>query len=81
MERNIHFRESWLKFLGIWGEAELILRVWGAKEKYFQGAEEFSFRDFFFFFWGGGGGVNALFSGIKGAQTPSPPGGLINIMV
>ena len=28
-------------FLGIWGEAELILRIWGAKE----GTEEFSFRD------------------------------------
>ena len=45
MERKIHFRENWLIFLGIWGEAELILRIWGAKEKYFQGAEEFSFRD------------------------------------
>ena len=32
-------------FFGIWGEAELILRIWGAKEKYFHGAEEFSFRD------------------------------------
>ena len=31
--------------MGIWGEAELILWTWGAKEKYFQGAEEFSFRD------------------------------------
>ena len=30
---------------GGWGEAELILRIWGAKEKYFQGDEEFSFRD------------------------------------
>ena len=45
MERKIHFRENWLKFLGNLGEAELILRIWGAKEKYFQGAEEFSFRD------------------------------------
>ena len=40
-----HFKENWLIYLGIWGEAELILRIWGAKEKYFQGAEEFSFRD------------------------------------
>ena len=48
-----HFREKWLIFLGIVGEAELILRIWGAKEKYFQGAEEF-------------GEINALFSGIKG---------------
>ena len=45
MERKIHFRENWLIFLGIWGEAELILRIWGAKEKYFQGAEEFSFME------------------------------------
>ena len=41
---------------GLWGEAELILRIWGAKEKYFQGAEGF-------------GEINALLSGIKGAQT------------
>ena len=27
------------------GEAELILRIWEAKEKHFQGAEEFSLRD------------------------------------
>ena len=32
MERKIHFRENWLVFWGIWGEAELILRIWGAKE-------------------------------------------------
>ena len=31
-----------LYYGGIWGEAELILRIWRAKEKYFQGAEEFS---------------------------------------
>ena len=42
-EKKIHFREYWLIFLGIRGEAELILRR--AKEKYFQGAEEFSFKD------------------------------------
>ena len=50
----MHFRENWLIFLGIWGEAELILRIWGAKKKYFQGAEEF---------WE----ISALFLGIKGA--------------
>ena len=38
MERKIYFSENWLIFLRIWGEAELILRIWGAKEKYFQGA-------------------------------------------
>ena len=57
MERKIHFRENWLIFLGIWGEAELILRIWSAKKKYFQGAKGF-------------GEINALFSVIKGAQTP-----------
>ena len=41
----LHFRENGLIFWGIWGEAELILRIWGAKEKYFQGAEVLSFRD------------------------------------
>ena len=45
MERKIHFRENRLIFRWIWGEAELILRIWGAKEKYFHGAEEFLFRD------------------------------------
>ena len=28
-----------------WGETELILRIWGAKKKYFQGAEVLSFKD------------------------------------
>ena len=45
MERKIHFIENWLIFFGFLGEVELILRIWGAKEKYFQGAEDF-FRDF-----------------------------------
>ena len=45
MERKIRFRKNWLIFGGIWGEGELILRIWGAKEKYFQGAEEFSLWD------------------------------------
>ena len=31
--------------MGICGEAELILGIWGAKAKYFQGAEEIIFRD------------------------------------
>ena len=43
MESKIHFRENWLTLRGFWGEAELILRIWGAKGKYFQEAEEFSF--------------------------------------
>ena len=45
MERKIRFRENWLIFWGNWEEAELILRIWGAKERYFQGAEEFSVMD------------------------------------
>ena len=45
MERKIHMRQNWLIFWGIWGEAELILRIWGAKDTYFRGAEEFSFWD------------------------------------
>ena len=32
MERKILLRETWLIFLGIWGEAELILRIWGAEK-------------------------------------------------
>ena len=36
MERKIHYRENWLIFLGIWGEAELILRIRGAKENTFR---------------------------------------------
>ena len=32
----INFRENWLLFLGIWGEAKLILRIWGAKENIFR---------------------------------------------
>ena len=45
VERKIHFWENWLIFLGIWGEPELILRIWGAKEKYFRGPDIF-FMDF-----------------------------------
>ena len=42
---KIHFWENGLTFLGVWGEPELILRIWGATENYFQGAEDFSCRD------------------------------------
>ena len=45
MQRKIHLWENELIFWGIWGEAELILMIWGAEKKYFQGAKEFSFRD------------------------------------
>ena len=63
MERKIHFRENWLIFLGIWGEAELILRIWGAKEKYFQGNEAFSFRD-----------LGRSLHYFQGSRGPRPPG-------
>ena len=68
MARKIHFRENWLIFWGIWGEAELILRIWGAKEKYFQGAEEFSFRDL---------GISMHY--FQGSREHRPPGSLITI--
>ena len=44
-KENIYLRKNWLIFWGILGEVELILRIWGAKRKYFQGAGEFSFRN------------------------------------
>ena len=50
----MHSMENWLIFWGILREAELILRIKGAKEKYFQGAKEL-------------GEISALFSGINGA--------------
>ena len=68
VNRKIHFRENWLIFLGIWGETELILRMWGgSKGKILSGSCGIFFQGF--------GEINALFSGIHGAQTP--PGGLI----
>ena len=32
----MHFRKNWLTFLGIWGEAELFLGIWRAKENTFR---------------------------------------------
>ena len=52
--------------LGIWGEAEIILRIWGAMEKYFHGAEEFFFHGF--------GESNAFF--FQGSREHRPPCGL-----
>ena len=34
--KKIHFRENCLIFLGIWGEAELVLGIWGAKANNFR---------------------------------------------
>ena len=36
MEREIHFRENWHIFWEILGEAELILKIWGAREISFR---------------------------------------------
>ena len=36
MERTLHFRKNWLTLRGISGKAELILRIWGAKENIFR---------------------------------------------
>ena len=47
MERKIPFREKWLIFLGIWGETELNLRIWGAKENTFS-----ELRNFLSGIWG-----------------------------
>ena len=40
-KKKIHFRENRPLFLGIWGEAELILRIWGAKENTFRELRNF----------------------------------------
>ena len=62
----MHFRENWLIFLRIWGEAELILRILGAKEIYFQEAEEL---------WE----ISALF--LRDQGSIDPLGGLNTIFV
>ena len=41
MERKIHFGENWLIILGIWGEAELFLKIWGSKENTFRELRNF----------------------------------------
>ena len=45
MEREYILGRIGLYFGGVWGDAELFFRIWGANAKYFQGAEEFSFKD------------------------------------
>ena len=37
----MHFRENWLIFLGILGEAGLILRIWGARKNIFRELRNF----------------------------------------
>ena len=51
--------------LGILREAELFSGFWGAKGKILIGSSGNCFQGF--------GEINALFSGIKGAQTPWRP--------
>ena len=72
MERKLHFRENWLIFLGIWGEAELIVRIWGAKEKYFQGADVLSFSDL--------GRSMHYFQGSREHRPPWGASDLINVI-
>ena len=50
--------------LGIWGEAELFLGIWGAKANTLGRQENYLQGD---------GDMNAFFSGIKGAQIPWGP--------
>ena len=63
---SINFRENWLIFLGIWGEAEVILGIWGAKEK--------SFRELRYFLSGSLGDQCIIF---RDQGSTDPPGGLI----
>ena len=50
------------------GEAELIIRIWGAKKKYFQGAEVLSFRD-----------LRKSMYYFQGSREHKPPGGVISL--
>ena len=63
------YRENGLIFLGNWGEATLVLRIWGTKENYFQGAE-----DFFSRLWGD---QCIIF---RDQRSTDPPCGLITML-
>ena len=56
----MHFWENWLLLWGIWEKLNYFKDL-GSKEKYFQRAEEFFFKEF--------GEINSSFSGVKGAHT------------
>ena len=58
-----------LIYLGIWGEAELILRIWGAKEKTFR-----ELRNFLSGIWGD----PCIIFRDKG--SPDPPGAIWGIL-
>ena len=66
MERKIYFGENLLIFFwgGIWGDAELTLRISREKEKYFTGAEKFSFRE-----------LGRSMHYFQGSREHRPPGG------
>ena len=65
MERTLYFRENWLIFSGFWGEAELILRIRGAKENIF--------RELRYFLLGIWGDKCIIF---RDQGSTDPPGGL-----
>ena len=65
---SVNFRENLLIFWGIWGEAKLILGIWGAKETYFKRAEVLSSREL--------GGSIHYFQGSREHRPPPPLGGL-----
>ena len=71
MERTLHFRENLLTFWGIWGEAELILRIWGAKENIFR-----ELRYFLSGIWGD----KCIIFRDQGSKDPPGASDLINVI-
>ena len=61
----MHFRENWLIFLGIQGEDELFLGVWGARQNTFREG-----RKLFSWIWGD---QCIIF---RDQGSTDPPGGL-----
>ena len=62
------FRENLLIFWGIWGKAELMLRIWGrGLRPNTTGGMGIFYQEFV--------EINTFFSGSKGAQTP----GVLNL--
>ena len=70
MKRTLHFRENWLTFWGIWGEAELILRI-GEQSKNI-------FRELRYFLSGIWGDKYIIF---KDQGSTDPPGGPQNLLM
>ena len=65
----MHFRENWLIFFGVWGEAELFLGIWGAKAN--------TFRERRTLFAGRRGDQCIIF---RDQGSTDPPGGLTRIL-